>query len=289
MLDAFLLDLIACPECGTPGLGFEGPATGDERTASGTLCCAACGTRFPVANGIPDLVPHRLLDGPAWGRWQQHLEGLTARRQAREHGRFISGLGRHDINMRAFSAFLELSDGVLLDVGCGTGRLRNHLPPACRYIGVDPLPLPGVEGFPFCRAVAERLPFRDNAFDHVAAVATLDHVNDLDHALREIARVLRPGGRFHVLQSLHEVRGPASVLRWLAHALKDRLEEHISSALIPDVPKHMAEFTDVSLHTALAKSFRVTAERRFGAHWYYPRLLFATLRVAAEATREPGP
>jgi SAM-dependent methyltransferase len=286
MLDAFLLDLLACPTCGAPGLEIEETQRPSGAPAAGSLYCQVCGARYPLEGGIPDLVPDGILDGPAWTRWQGHLKGLASRREARGRGHFVSGLGRSDLNLRAFSAFLGPTEGLVLDVGCGTGRLRDYLSPGFRYVGVDPLPLRGVEHFPFCRAVAERLPFRDGIFDHVAAVATLDHVNDLDRALRQIARVLRPGGRFHVLQSLHEIRGPASALRCLAHALKDRLEEHAVPAPAPGVPKHMAEFTGDSLRAALAGPFRMVAERRFGAHWYYPRLLFATLRLAAEASPE---
>src|SRR5215207_11686373 len=42
------------------------------------------------------------------------------------------------------------------------------------------------------------LPFADGAFDRVIAAEVLEHVPDHDHALAELVRVLRPGGRLAV-------------------------------------------------------------------------------------------
>src|SRR5437762_1356405 len=41
----------------------------------------------------------------------------------------------------------------------------------------------------------EALPFADNEFDLVTCIETLEHVRDVQLALSEIRRVLRPGGR----------------------------------------------------------------------------------------------
>lgn len=47
-------------------------------------------------------------------------------------------------------------------------------------------------------ADVERLPFDDASFDLVVGHAFLHHIPDVDHALREIVRVLRPGGTFAI-------------------------------------------------------------------------------------------
>lgn len=49
-------------------------------------------------------------------------------------------------------------------------------------------------------ARAESLPFADSHFDKVYSTMALHHFSDLDGALREFARVLRPGGSFVVLE-----------------------------------------------------------------------------------------
>lgn len=102
-------------------------------------------------------------------------------------------------------------DSRLLDVGCGTGR---HILELSRYegtfVGLDMsdedlkkmrylLALAAQEG----RLVANvhiaqgdgmSLPFEDNEFDHVICTETLEHVDDDEAMLRDLIRVLRPGG-----------------------------------------------------------------------------------------------
>ena len=66
------------------------------------------------------------------------------------------------------------------------------------------------------RAPAEDLPFNDASFDTVVATLVLCTVDDQPRALRELQRVLRPGGR---LLFLEHVRGEDGLARW-----QDRLE-----------------------------------------------------------------
>ena len=65
-----------------------------------------------------------------------------------------------------------------------------------RRAGVGDLP-PGA-GARFVRAVGERLPWRDGAFDAVLSYQTLEHVQDPDAVLAEMLRVTRPGGALHL-------------------------------------------------------------------------------------------
>lgn len=69
-----------------------------------------------------------------------------------------------------------------IDLGCG---------PACRagFIGVDILRLPGVRII----ARAEALPFRDESVTHLWSAHTLEHT-DMIQSMREIHRILKPGG-----------------------------------------------------------------------------------------------
>jgi ubiquinone/menaquinone biosynthesis C-methylase UbiE len=100
-----------------------------------------------------------------------------------------------------------LRGGRVLDLGCGTGRLSAALAEqsAARVWGVDSSPemlavarekLPASVGLK--EGQAEDLPFRDGWFD--AAVTWLVvHLLDRPPALREVARVLVPGGRLAVV------------------------------------------------------------------------------------------
>ncbi len=95
----------------------------------------------------------------------------------------------------------------LLDVGCGGGVLSEEFARAgFEVTGVDPAP----ESIEAARSHAhqsgldigyqtgsgERLEFPDQSFDCVACCDVLEHVDDVDLVIGEIARVLRPGGLF---------------------------------------------------------------------------------------------
>lgn len=115
----------------------------------------------------------------------------------------------------------------VLDVATGTGELAIA---ARRAVGRGGLAV----GLDFCGAMleegarkidranagrvawvqgqAEALPFRSAAFDCVVLGFAFRHVEDLSVAIREIVRVLRPGGRFGVVEW---TRPDAAVPRWL--------------------------------------------------------------------------
>jgi len=92
----------------------------------------------------------------------------------------------------------------VLDVGCGEGQIaRLALAGGAELaVGVDPtwtqltVAQQRDRGACYGRAGAAALPFADAAFDSVVACLVFEHVRELDDAIREVARVLPPGGRF---------------------------------------------------------------------------------------------
>lgn len=97
----------------------------------------------------------------------------------------------------------------VLDIGCGTGRLGAYVAdlvaPSGNVLGIDPLPLridlAAKKNARFQASVgrAEDLSaFADTSFDAAYANSVFHWVSDKPRALREVIRVLRPGGRFGV-------------------------------------------------------------------------------------------
>lgn len=89
----------------------------------------------------------------------------------------------------------EYTRGVdrVLEVGCGLRHYERY----CRgaeYVGVDS----DSTLKPMVVARAESLPFRESCFEVVVMLDVLEHVGDLEAALRECVRVLRRGGRLLV-------------------------------------------------------------------------------------------
>jgi ubiquinone/menaquinone biosynthesis C-methylase UbiE len=113
--------------------------------------------------------------------------------------------------------------GEVLEVGFGSGRNVPHYPTAVsRVRAVDPATVGRTlaEGRVARSAVpveyigldGERLPLDDESVDHVLTTWTLCTIPDVDRALSEVRRVLRPGGSLHFIE--HGRAPLTKVARW---------------------------------------------------------------------------
>jgi ArsR family transcriptional regulator len=103
-------------------------------------------------------------------------------------------------------------DWVVGDLGCGSGTLSEALAPfARRVLAVDDSEAMLVEArrrlqrfdnVELRHGALEALPIDDEALDAATLVLVLHHVPDADGAVREVARVLRPGGRLLIVDML---------------------------------------------------------------------------------------
>jgi len=126
------------------------------------------------------------------------------------------------VNTPAFFGLLPPVDGLLcLDLGCGEGyNTRLLAGRGARVVAVDVAELfiaaaagEDRHGIRYLLGDGAVLPFRASAFDAVTAFMSLMDVADPERTLREIARVLRPGG-FVQFSVVHPVIG-APVGRWV--------------------------------------------------------------------------
>jgi SAM-dependent methyltransferase len=166
--------------------------------------------------------------------------------------------GNAEANLRFLEAAGALTPGTdALEIGTGTGgMLRALLERGIRARGVEinpaligesrtwfgELPVQAVSGV--------ELPFADASFDLVLSFDVLEHIRDSDAHVREVSRVLRPGGRYLVQtpskwpNTVFETIRWRSLTRWrddhcALHTpgqLRRRLEAHGFAVQFFDVP-----------------------------------------------------
>ncbi|WP_425392976.1 class I SAM-dependent methyltransferase [Ekhidna sp.] len=109
------------------------------------------------------------------------------------------------IHQRLLSAYYQAKPyikGKLLELGCGEGRGVELLAPlADSYVGIDKIEsvIDRLEkkfpNYEFMSGVFPPFPFEDNTFDTIITFQVIEHVKDDDGFIKEIHRVLKPGGR----------------------------------------------------------------------------------------------
>jgi SAM-dependent methyltransferase len=157
---------------------------------------------------------------------------------------------------------------VAADVGCGRGVMLTDETLGDRVVvNVDSYRWsswnvrPGVR---YVLATADALPFRDGSLDLVGSFDVLEHLADDDVALREQARVVRPGG--HVVSAV-----PADPRLWSAH------DEAVG---------HHRRYDKATFETLASKSgLHVIHATHFFSFLWLPALL---TRRRAQARSEPG-
>ena len=120
---------------------------------------------------------------------------------------FPENISADDWQLRAIRQALgEVTGKKILDIGCGKGKFARPLQAAgAQVLGIDisqallDVAKSLSRGITYTLGSATRIPAASSTFDGATCVEVLEHVPDLDMALKEIVRVLKPGGRLVVI------------------------------------------------------------------------------------------
>jgi ubiquinone/menaquinone biosynthesis C-methylase UbiE len=119
-----------------------------------------------------------------------------------------------------FEYFGDLNGRRVLDVGCGKGRFARVLAeryPLASMVGFDlaEAMLRHVpEGVSACAGSMTALPFPSGAFDCAYATESLEHAVDIEAAVSELCRVVRPGGRIVIIDKNARQWGRLKTPEW---------------------------------------------------------------------------
>lgn len=115
----------------------------------------------------------------------------------------------------SFDALAPRPGDTILDIGCGNGLLTEELARAVgaagKVIGIDPSEdmrasadkrCKGLDCVELLAGTAHDLPLQDMSVDRAVSVQVFEYIDDIDGALTEMLRVLKPGGRI-VISDIH--------------------------------------------------------------------------------------
>ncbi len=168
---------------------------------------AAAPPRWSDGRFLLDGQPRRVVCYDAGdSHWSPELTELHEAEAGSQHP--IDRASRR-LAVRSLVEYLprDRATSLILDVGCSSGFMMEEIQaalPRAVLVGSDYIQPPlekladRLPGLPLLQFDLRRCPLPDGCVDAVTALNVLEHIDDDQGALREIARILRPGGVAHI-------------------------------------------------------------------------------------------
>ena len=193
----------------------------------------------------------------------------------------LMSLGLHRFWKRALMLYAQLREGQhLLDLAGGTGDLARLARPllgadgrtvlcdinaSMLELGRDRLLDAGIADVPAVQGDGAQLPFEDTSFDRVLIGFGLRNITDPSACLREMRRVLRPGGLALVLEFSHPTAWLAPLHRQYTHRVLPKLGEVVAGDR--DSYRYLAE--SIAVHPDQRTLREMMRAAGFGACRYF--------------------
>ncbi len=213
------LGIYACPVCKRP-----------LRQEEGVLRCSTCSQVYPIRQGIPDFILEELSRSadPVLRR-MRFIDRMARIYETRLWYPIVLNIygGFHSPSLAQLvstvSQKIHSASGRVLDVACGPGTYgRRVASPSKEVFGIDVsmrmlrqgaayTAKEGISNVHFARARVEALPFENGLFDATLCCGSLHLFADTVMALRELARVMKPGA---ILAVFTFIAGRGGILKF---------------------------------------------------------------------------
>lgn len=187
-----------------------------------SLICTNCGAEYNIQENIPCIVTEETL------KLARDIEVQDKVAIEYEQKRYQSRYSRkyHDWWTGKMLSCVK-TDGRILDNGCGIGLLFESMPQS-DIVGLDlsmeMLRRSSKFSNNLVLASSEQLPFKDNSFDMVFCRSLLHHLPNAATAIKEMSRVLKPGGEGVMVETNRSIL--SSLPRKVANKGEHFSEEH---------------------------------------------------------------
>ncbi len=187
--DKRFISLLTCPNCKAADFGVY----------ESKLICGKCHAEYPIVNSAPQIIHPELIQQYK----KYNAEALTPvnrlKTLVKKSPRLFQFLTYAIGSISYFGwsprkALLktfrkeELADKIILNIGSGIKRVHSEV------INIDIFPFENVD----LVTDATKLPIKDGSVDMVVTESTLEHIPDAELAIKEICRVVKPGGYVYV-------------------------------------------------------------------------------------------